>query len=93
MRFWLCSLGPIQIQMGVAGTIFDHTLQILEINKSFETSKMVLLYLDNISFSFWYKKMATSSPSIYRDIQAQANDYHRVKGDTLNIMGISNSHA
>ena len=46
----------------------SHTLQILEINQSFEASKMVLLYLVNISFSFWYKKMATSSPSIFRDL-------------------------
>ena len=42
--------------MGVAAQFLSHTLQILEINQSFEASKMVLLYLVNISFSFWYKK-------------------------------------
>ena len=30
----------------------SHPLQILEINQSFKASKMVLLYLVNISFSF-----------------------------------------
>ena len=48
----------------------SHTLQILEINQFFEAVKMVLPYLVKISFSFWYKKMATSSPSIYRDLHA-----------------------
>ena len=32
----------------------SHTLQILEINLSFESVKMILIYL--ITFSFWYKK-------------------------------------
>ena len=46
----------------------SHTLQILEINLFFEAVKMILLYLIKISFSFWYKKMETSSLSIYRDL-------------------------
>ena len=41
-------------------------LQILEINLSFEAFKMILLYLINISFSFWNKKkwIWVLSPSI-----------------------------
>ena len=34
----------------------SHTLQILEINLSFEACKMIFLYLIKISFSFWYTK-------------------------------------
>ena len=38
---------------------------------------MVLLYLVNISFSFWNKKLATSSPSIYRDLHVLENRVSR----------------
>ena len=48
----------------------SHTLQILEINQFFEAVKMVLPYLVKISFSL----MATSSPSIYRDLH-ELGDY------------------
>ena len=37
-------------------------------------SRQSLLYLVKITFSFWNKKMATSSPSIYRDLHAVCNE-------------------
>ena len=54
----------------------SHTLQILEINLTLEAVKMILVYLIKISFSFWYKKMETSSLSIYRDLHVLEYDWH-----------------
>ena len=56
--------------MGVGAQFLSHTLQILEINLSFEAVKVILLHLIKISFSFCYKKKETSSLSIYRDLHA-----------------------
>ena len=44
------------------------THQILEINQFFEAVKMVLTYLVKTLLFSDIKKMATSSPSIYRDL-------------------------
>ena len=47
----------------------SHTLQILEINQFFEVVKMVLLHLvKKFLLVSDMKKMATSSPSINRDL-------------------------
>ena len=46
----------------------SHTLQISEINLSFEAIKLTLLYLINIFFLFSdIKKLETSSLSIYKE--------------------------
>ena len=46
----------------------SHTLKTLETNLVFKAVKMILIHLIKISFSFWYKKIETSSLSIYRDL-------------------------